>query len=313
MDVVTSGMWRYPQARAREVKGVWWVQLAGSPELVIPRGPIHDDDDSGRPHRLKQTLHEGLTSLAQLGHGDEASAARQLEQHCQNFGAPEICGSHGLPVWHDHPSRVLDRHAVTRPRQNVRPSCPIGAFPDSADPGIRVRDVVAFAKFLNALTELASHVSDRRQPAPAWMGEEILNYGLLSETQTRHLATPPGERVGVTAARRLWSMAFDAATTATGLRTTTRWRPARRPELVLEARTTAALHLADLMAHVGLNQPDRSEVCSVCGMPVTLQRAPRAGDRIYCRSDECQKIRNRQKQQRFRAKERANGKHREKA
>lgn len=318
MDVVSGGTWRYPEARAEEVEGTWWVRLAGTPELVLPRGPLfHDEDpvDDGDhayattlPMPLEQTLHEVSVDLGQLCGADEASAASHLERHCQLYGAPDICGAHGLPVWHGYPERVPDRHG--RRATNLRPSCPYGAFPGSDEVGIRVQAVINLVQFMDAVTQLADHISTKRIPARAWMAKEVLDYPVIPPVLRKRFSPSAQQTVSVSDSRHILRLAVDIAMTATGLTLTTQWQPQRRPELALAARTTTALYIADLHAHIGTNRADRSVVCSVCGMPTSSKRAPRAGDRVYCSRTECQRARNRLKQARFRAKEKANGKHR---
>jgi hypothetical protein len=103
--------------------------------------------------------------------------------------------------------------------------------------------------------------------------------------------------------RQLLRLVVDEAMQASWLRATTRWAPQRRPELALVAGTTVGLYVADVLAQIGSNDPDRTTACSLCGQPVTFQRRPRPGDRIYCRTTECQRHRNRIKQARHRQEE----------
>lgn len=309
MDVVSGGIWRYPEASAETIDGTWWVRLAGTPELVLPRGPLPDDDYDLPPKKLTHTLHEVCTDLEHLLGLGEREAALHLAHHCRLYGAPDLCGPHGLPVWHSHPERATDRHG--RRRTTLQPSCPIGEFPGSADPGLRAGDVVKLIEFTNAVIQLAHHVTTRRTPAQAWLADAILGYGLISPALSRHLAD--ASRAGVSSAqgRHLVRAAVNAAMTSSGLNITSRWERERRPELALAARTTTALYVADLQAHIGMHAPDRSVVCSVCVRPVTLQRTPRKGDAVYCRRTECQRERNRLNQARWRERRQGDGQYRE--
>src|SRR4051794_14556278 len=121
MDIVTPGMWRYPNAAAERLGGELRVILGEPAELVIPLGVLHNDDDDGVPVALGHTLHEVSRDLIQLGMLKPDEAADRLASHCRRYGAIDLCRDHGLPIWHHYSDRT-PIPTLRRPSR-LRPSC----------------------------------------------------------------------------------------------------------------------------------------------------------------------------------------------
>lgn len=309
--MLSPGIWRYETANAKLLEGEWWVMLPGQPELVSPRGVRPDDDYDSRARPLGDTLHEVMTHLGELEMMEREAAAQQLASHCRLFGAPDLCGEHGLPLWHDGP-RV--RRASSRQFGSLNPSCAPGTGPDGAL-GLKVSAVTKFVKHLRGLEHIADHLRLRRERTPDWMVDDVLKGGILDEHYVRRVreARERGD-FDQDATRHLLTYSLDRVMASSWLAPTMRWPKQRRPELALVANTTCALYVADVLAHVGApDDADRTYVCSACSMPFTPKRRLKESEGTYCRKPECQRERNRLKQVRRRERETANGKHREEA
>jgi hypothetical protein len=297
MDVLAGGgrpvaavIWRYPQARPRKLGGVWWVDPGPAVQQVLPAGVDVDNDVGNQPTRLKATLHELVSDLrltATMPSREEA--AGHLAAHVATFGMPDLCGPHGLPMLHG--------------RRSGGPSCTYGTLPESESLGVSVEHVIRLVNFLDALIDATDELMNQRKGISVRVVEDILGFPVLSHSYSssvRAELTNYGH-LQTGRARQLVCSALEGFMQASGLRITMRWEPQRRPELALVADTTVALYAADTLADIGASSGSRSYVCQSCGQPVTLGRAPRAGDGIFCRRPECQRERNRAKVARHRS------------
>ena len=294
MDVLSPGVDRWPEASVRQIEGVWWVDVGTFHVAGLPRGVRHDDDydlESGAgPVPLKATLHEIVEHLRLAAcFADEGKAAAHLKEHVATFGVPDLCGAHGLPIWHDG-----------RPTGK---SCPYAGMPDGENVGARVHHVVVLVNFIDALREASGLLKKRRTKLSPRVVEDVLAFGILPESYVGTVRAELGRDGQLTQirSRQLVRLALDAAMRSSGLTVTTRWEPQRRPELALVAHSTVALYVADTLAHVGTTAKDRTFVCAVCGQPTTPKRSPRPGEDVYCRRVECQRKRSAIKQARYRA------------
>lgn len=310
MDLFSVGLWRYPKADAQRFGDDWWVVLPGQATLALPEGVMRDYEDDNEPELLDVTLHEVRSDLDMLESLDnEEQAAAHAAVHCRRFGTPDLCGPHGLPVWHDPPRARPGGAPRTRV---VSPSCIYGEAPDG-HLGLKVAAVVNFVKHLRGLEQIADHLTLRQDPTPAWMIDEVLNGDFIEPQYVRRVrGLQQANEFTRNETRRLLTHAVDRAMASSRLVATVRWPEERRPELALVADTACALYVADLLAHVGSTDPDRTYLCSVCGQPYTPRRRLKPNEGRYCTRPECRNERNRMKQVRRRAREGAtDGEHHE--
>lgn len=188
-------------------------------------------------------------------------------------------------MWHDH-----------RPPDAAR------AGSGSCLHALRVPDVIRMVSALDAITDAHVRLTRQRRPLGRRIVEDILAWPVLP-VQFADVIRAELNRDGqlwTDRARQLVTRTLDDAMRQSELRASVTWAPQRRPELALVAGTTVALYIADVLAHVGAVDVDRSYVCRVCGQPFTPKRAPRPGDGLYCRRPECQRVRERSKQRAYR-------------
>lgn len=299
MDLLSVGIWRHPQVEAQQFGDEWWVTLEGAPQLVLPQGVLFDDDyDNEPPKPLRETLHEVMKNLDNLDTLDTDGAAQHLADHFRRYGALDLCGAHGRPIWHAPP-----RHSGPGLPGSVTTSCAYpGETPDGGL-GIKVTNVTRFVKHLRGLEQIADHLARRRERTRDWMISDVLEGEFIDPryadvVKARHAVGNFDQE----ATRRLLRYALDSDMQASKLTMTMRWPGQRRPELALVANTVAALYVADVIAHIGSADPDRTFLCSVCGLPFTPKRRLRADEGVYCRRLECRRARNLDKQRRYLAK-----------
>lgn len=284
MDVVSTGMWRYPEASARLFGGEFWVECSGHAEEVLPRGVLRDGDLGNVPTRLRASLRDVVEDLKVTAtHASDADASTHLVRHVARFGAPDFCGAHGLPRWHDGNE------------------CTPGGLGSSRHVAVRLADVRRFINFLDGIQDATEQLSGQRRPLRRRAVEDILSGG-LTPAVVRDIARDEMAALGALSlprARQLIRTSVDQAIKASGLSLSTRWPNQRRPQLALVAWSTVALYFADLV--IGLGQPGGSLACSVCGLPFTPKRHPRQGDGLYCGRVECQQRRLSTNQAAYRA------------
>lgn len=286
MDVVSAPVLRMPAAAARFDGQEWWVDSGPQREEVLPRGVHRDDDFDNAGRTLAATLHEVVEHLSLTATmPDDQAAAEHLAEHARRFTWPDLCSSHGLPVFHDG-----------APRRG----CPVSDR-------LRLGHVRRMVDAFDGIADAADHLQRQRRPLPTRIARDILEWGITPHSRTRAAVVERDNGLRVQDARHLVRTTLDGAARAADLHLSTRWQPQRRPELALVAETTVALYVADTLAHVGTTSDDRTFVCSVCGQPFTPKRAPRPGDGLYCRRPECQRERARIRQAHHRDRQRKAG------
>jgi hypothetical protein len=293
VDVLSAGMDRWPDAQIRQVEGTWWVDAGKTHVPGLPRGVGRDDDYSWEPGhepiQLRKTLHEVVEHLRETALYKDERAAAHLTQHVALFGLPDLCGAHGMPIWHD--GRPTGR------------SCPYAGTPGGNNVGASLPSVLRLINFLDALRDAHEHLTKARTKLSSRVVDDVLAFEILPQT---YLDIVRGElardgHLTQIRSRQLVRLAFDAAMSSSGLIVTSRWEHQRRLELAFLARSTVALYVADTLAHVGTTSADRTFLCAVCGQPTTPKRSPRPGEGIYCHRPECQDKRSAVKQARYRA------------
>lgn len=256
-------------------------------ERVRPLGVFDHPGDDGSSLPLRVTVHEMLEHLRLTAtFGDDRDAAKHLATHVRDYAQPDLC-KHGLPLWHDGRSSRFSC-ALPQPRSGVT--------------GVRVADVRAMITTIDALSDCLHHLTTQRRRLPRRISQDLLAWPLLGHDMARLVAAEIQRDGGlqVFRARQLLCLIPTKAMHAAGLRTEVVWRAQRRPELALDAMTSVAVYLADVIQTLGLVSEERSLLCSVCGQPFTPKRPPRPGDGIYCRGANCQRERAKRKQAAYR-------------
>lgn len=285
LDLVSWGAERYPMAEVVSVNGEWWVACTGKPESVLPSGVVWDDDFSTRPQRLRTSAAQWLDDLCVTATFRDASrAAGHLREHIANMAMPDFCGPHGRPMWHPE-----------RPNSH---SC---LFPSVAESlGVRLATVIAFANFVDAVRDASTQLATQRRGLSRRLTDDILAFSETPESQKAIVrAESEGGSISLPRSRALLRSALDGTVAASGLVMSTRWPRQRRPQLALVANSTLAIYVAELLMGIGV--PPTALECSICGMPFTPKRAPRAGDGRFCSRPECQRRRQAANQARRRA------------
>lgn len=285
-------MFRFPEAKPVQADGGGWVECVGPAEQVLPRGVHPDPGFEDSATRLTATLHEIAEHLRQVATYSGDEAASQLVEHVRTFGGPFLC-VHGLPMWHED-----------RPAEGGQ-SCRYPGVPGSKGKGPGAVSVAAVQRMVSTLDAVRTmhDLLVRRQRIRPALVEDVLGWPVLP-SYLSDIARAEPKRDGFLwtgRGRQLVGRVLDSAMSASGLRASVVWRRGSRPELALVAGTATALYIADAVAHVSGFDDDRTFICSVCGLPFTPQRAPRAGDALYCRRAECQRTRQRINQARWRA------------
>jgi hypothetical protein len=303
VDVLSSGLLRFRDAQpVQRADGSWWVTAPGEGDPTLPRG-VHaepDYSDDPAPTVLRETRHEVYEHLSLTATLADEAAAEHLAAHVRNYGIPQLCGAHGLPVWHD--GRTTSRGG------SERAGCRYGEFtgPDgSMTPAVSLEHVVSMVTSLDAIGELHRHLVDMRTRPRRQVTEDVLRWpvqgpwlrqaamGLLDGEASK--GGPWSET-----ARRLVSESLDRALRQSGMYLGMVWNRQTRPELANHAQSSVSLYVLDVIEHLGAER-DRTYVCDVCRMPFTPKRAPRAGDGLFCRREECQRERTRRNVARSRA------------
>src|SRR5215203_5277168 len=147
MEVASSGVWRFPEAEAVETDQGWIIDLVGRVENVLPLGVLRDDDWTNKPISLRASTDRILDDLREaVTEPDASRSARKVASHVRRYFAPEVCGRHGLPLWHLNRSRL----------------CPQGQTDRAASLSVgHIRNLV---NFLDALTDAVEQANHRRSP-----------------------------------------------------------------------------------------------------------------------------------------------------
>jgi hypothetical protein len=282
MEVASSGVWRFPKAEAVKTDDEWLVELLEPAEGVLPLGVLRDEDFENKPTRLRSTTSAILDNLREaVTERNPNRSAHKLAQHVRQFFAPELCGDHGLPVWH------TSRTQVCQARQTERAAA------------LSVAHVRNLVNFLDALIDAVEQVNLRRAPCTPRQVIDLLEYlplGALDATIRERLARDG--RLELPSSRLLVRSALDESVKSSALVLSARWPAGRPPQLALVAWSPIALYVADQLLMFG--HADAAQRCSVCGNLFNPRRTHQVGQALYCQRPECQRRRLASNQARYR-------------
>lgn len=288
MDVVASvPLWRHPRAEAIQHDNTWYVAMPEQGQVPAwPRGIRLEDNDTPEASGAGAALDEILDDLYVAVSHDTSGQAQALARFVRRHGMPEIC-IHGLPIW--HPGRPTSR------------SCTLGTVPDHPElVGAKVADIERLANTLERLTSAVTRTKrDSRVPDQWWQSLSASALDPEADPDAgSDVRTIPENAPQVR--RQLASMA-STLMNASGVTARMLWTTHRRPEIAFYTMSGVGLLVVEVVRQLGLDEPDRTYECSICGQPYTPQRRMAANQVPYCRRAECQRARNRINQAKRRA------------
>lgn len=201
---------------------------------------------------------------------DEVDAGDAAVRFVREVGWPELC-KHGKPDLHDgvrcDMAEDEDGHAV-----------------------VALRHVLQAAEAMLNIVELADRVNRSRKWTPkAYMAAQRWpSFGFRLNAATDS-----------TQARAFVADWFTITMRQSGVLPTMTWETRHKPSLDFEVDGLVSGLVMEAARLVASGAGARRLRCAACGKPVTLARAPRQGDEVFCpRDPECQAERNRRKARR---------------
>lgn len=252
------------------------IVLAGEPEEVLLAGLIEGDQSAATsPTRVHDSVGDAFDDFTLLASLPHASVAEHLEAHVRRYGISELCAEHGLPVWHEHPSR-------SGPESGD--SCP-------TSDGVVVAHALTIARFLDSTIDAAVRIR-RRQPVPESQVLQLLTFMTAHAHWLDGELAAAGGQLRAARRRQVVALAVEGFLDATAVRLGVSWVAHKTPTLVTKSSShwgVFALELARRLDRDG--EPAAVWTCESCGEPVRRRRRPREGDRVYCQRPECQRTR----------------------
>lgn len=192
-----------------------------------------------------------------------ATEPSEVETFIRRYGIPELCSSHGLPLWHNDTCRLATSLRVQRLRRR--------------------------AKAFGALRNIGSALSRQRVGAPSdWVDIQALTDEILIPKSTE----------GVTVERLRAAEVVTRLLRDCGVRPRVEWGRTGKPMMTWEADGLMGTLAILLYREIGHTRP--AYPCDGCGQSVERAKAPRPEQRTWCGSVGCRRIRDREAAQRHR-------------
>ena len=227
--------------------------------------------------------------------------AGHLARHVAQFGLPDLCGEHGLPIYHY--SRYMADVFARREHPRLGNSCPRSNFPGRETLGIMVLHVVRFINFLDALADACESLG-RRRKVPERVVEDLLALHIIPDPPHMGATAPvlPMETdLNPDQARYLVGECLDSAMRTSGVGPVTTWATKQRPQITLRSSTNVGLYVLATVARIGMTSQDDVFSCFFCQQTYTPRRHPRPSERLCCPRTECQKRRRAENQRAYAA------------